>query len=682
MSKPVQFRFKQANLCLKNTETEKFRTLFDKVAAMTQKDIPGFRPIPSLGTPASEVGNPQPNEPMSSSITDNSKSVPGSPGLPSTGKDVAHTAASNPIQGKGVVVPNQTQKITQIPGGRLAKPFGKMAGYARNTGVVDADGNIYVNSEDVDLLGKLGFDISCYSELEKTSEVLDLYSYIEKVAGIPKEVAKLIDENKAFSGEYLKDMDHNVPEGYEMKGDLCCPVEKKAGEKPGLWDNIRAKKARGEKAAKPGDEDYPDKKQWDKLSKESAASPAWQRSEGKNPAGGLNAKGRASYKRETGGTLKAPVTESAPKGERAKRQNSFCSRMCGMKSKNTGSKAQGDPDSRINKSLRKWNCKCGEDHTSLYEKIACTVKEAKGRCWEGYEPVPGKDPYSEDSCRPKIEKKEKKADLANTNSAMSLQANPILKANTINIPTENLAQRDNKPSWGTIMSKTFGGTNNPTTIADKTIETGKFLPLIARKLAPIGNIAKKLAPGSGTVAGAVGAKGRIDSGDRLGAFIDTAGGIGSAMETNPITAIPGAALNMGATGLNIARDFSKAVADTPGAPYYSESQSNNINAPIKAPVLPKIDFRALSNIPKENINQTVASSVKQAAKKIPKLQQLLPGMEEWVKKQPFNHAEELFRQGHINAAHRDKWVSGKMADEYRPRFEEILRILREGPPSS
>lgn len=90
-----------------------------------------------------------------------------------------------------------------------------------------------------------------------------------------------------------------------------------------------------------------------------AGTPAWQRSEGKNPEGGLNAKGRASYKRETGGTLKAPVTESNPSGDRAKRQNSFCSRMCGMKRVNTGAKTKSDPDSRINKALRKWNCKCG-----------------------------------------------------------------------------------------------------------------------------------------------------------------------------------------------------------------------------------------------------------------------------------------------------------------------------------
>ena len=37
-----------------------------------------------------------------------------------------------------------------------------------------------------------------------------------------------------------------------------------------------------------------------------AKTPAWQRKEGKNPSGGLNAKGRASYNRATGGNLKSP----------------------------------------------------------------------------------------------------------------------------------------------------------------------------------------------------------------------------------------------------------------------------------------------------------------------------------------------------------------------------------------
>ncbi len=84
--------------------------------------------------------------------------------------------------------------------------------------------------------------------------------------------------------------------------------------------------------------------------RERLKSPAWQRSEGKDPDGGLNAKGRASYNRETGGNLKAPQ----PGG--GSRRDSFCARMEGMKKKLTSKKTANDPDSRINKSLRAWNC--------------------------------------------------------------------------------------------------------------------------------------------------------------------------------------------------------------------------------------------------------------------------------------------------------------------------------------
>jgi hypothetical protein len=100
------------------------------------------------------------------------------------------------------------------------------------------------------------------------------------------------------------------------------------------------------------------KKKENKKSEKKADSPAWQKSEGKNEAGGLNEKGRKSYEREHGGNLKAPVTEKNPTGKAKARRHSFCSRMCGMKRVNTGAGTAKDPDSRINKSLRKWNCKC------------------------------------------------------------------------------------------------------------------------------------------------------------------------------------------------------------------------------------------------------------------------------------------------------------------------------------
>ena len=86
---------------------------------------------------------------------------------------------------------------------------------------------------------------------------------------------------------------------------------------------------------------------------------AWSRAEGKDPKGGLNEKGRKSYERENPGSdLKPPVQkEQAAKSEKsAARRESFCARMEGMKKKNTSSKTANDPDSRINKSLRAWDC--------------------------------------------------------------------------------------------------------------------------------------------------------------------------------------------------------------------------------------------------------------------------------------------------------------------------------------
>lgn len=82
-----------------------------------------------------------------------------------------------------------------------------------------------------------------------------------------------------------------------------------------------------------------------------AKTPAWTRKEGKSSTGGLNAKGRASYnKANPGSNLKAPQPEGGP------RKKSFCARMKGMKAKLTSAKTANDPQSRINKSLRKWKC--------------------------------------------------------------------------------------------------------------------------------------------------------------------------------------------------------------------------------------------------------------------------------------------------------------------------------------
>ena len=149
-------------------------------------------------------------------------------------------------------------------------------------------------------------------------------------------------------------------------------------EKKGLWDNMHARRKAGKPKRKPGDKNYPktlnveqtcgkgeyfcndDQKckpipEGHKVKADGelvSESAAWQRKEGKNKSGGLNEKGRRSYERANPGSdLKAP---SKKKGN--KRRASFCARMKGMKKKLTSAKTARDPDSRINKSLRAWNC--------------------------------------------------------------------------------------------------------------------------------------------------------------------------------------------------------------------------------------------------------------------------------------------------------------------------------------
>ena len=87
-------------------------------------------------------------------------------------------------------------------------------------------------------------------------------------------------------------------------------------------------------------------------------SAAWRRKEGKSKAGGLNAKGVASYRRENPGSkLQTAVTTKPSKlkagSKDAKRRKSFCARMSGVDG--PMKKPNGDP-TRKALALRKWNC--------------------------------------------------------------------------------------------------------------------------------------------------------------------------------------------------------------------------------------------------------------------------------------------------------------------------------------
>jgi hypothetical protein len=83
----------------------------------------------------------------------------------------------------------------------------------------------------------------------------------------------------------------------------------------------------------------------------------WQKVNRQDKTDGLSQKAVNAYRRENPGSkLQTAVTEKNPSGKRAERRKSFCRRMKGMKSKLTSSETARDPDSRINKALRRWNC--------------------------------------------------------------------------------------------------------------------------------------------------------------------------------------------------------------------------------------------------------------------------------------------------------------------------------------
>lgn len=125
-----------------------------------------------------------------------------------------------------------------------------------------------------------------------------------------------------------------------MKGCTCAPGKCKCTPKPGY----------------PKKEDIAEGENWSKHN---------------NPrAGGMSKKSVSSYRRShPGSKIQTAVTTKPSKlkkgSKSAKRRASFCARMRGMKKHRTGAKTARDPNSNINKSLRRWNCESIEQLQEL-----------------------------------------------------------------------------------------------------------------------------------------------------------------------------------------------------------------------------------------------------------------------------------------------------------------------------
>ena len=109
----------------------------------------------------------------------------------------------------------------------------------------------------------------------------------------------------------------------------------------------------GGSLAKPG----PSKAYVKPMGEEVELDEDWQKVNRQDKTDGLSSAAVKAYRRENPGSkLQTAVTEKNPEGKRAKRRASFCRRMKGMKSKLTSAETARDPDSNINKALRRWNC--------------------------------------------------------------------------------------------------------------------------------------------------------------------------------------------------------------------------------------------------------------------------------------------------------------------------------------
>jgi len=125
---------------------------------------------------------------------------------------------------------------------------------------------------------------------------------------------------------------------------------------------------------------------WAHIEKNKGVAEDWQKTNRRDKTSGMSRKAVKQYRRENPGSkLQTAVTTKPSKlkkgSKSAKRRKSFCSRMRGMKKSRTSAKTARDPNSNINKALRRWNCESVEEMRNLVmlaeQKIAM-LKEEQG----------------------------------------------------------------------------------------------------------------------------------------------------------------------------------------------------------------------------------------------------------------------------------------------------------------
>ena len=108
----------------------------------------------------------------------------------------------------------------------------------------------------------------------------------------------------------------------------------------------------------------------------------WQKVNKRDKTDGMSSKAVKAYRRENPGSkLKTAVTTKPSKlkkgSKSAKRRKSFCARMSGMKKSRASAKTKRDPNSPINKALRRWNCESIEQVVQMVEMKLSQIEHLK-----------------------------------------------------------------------------------------------------------------------------------------------------------------------------------------------------------------------------------------------------------------------------------------------------------------
>lgn len=257
-----------------------------------------------------------------------------------------------------------------------------------------------------------------------------------------------------------KKVGDHFTEGYASIGhsfDWAGDVNRKAkfyGKKP------KATTTKGDEK----DDTYKDSKQGGKVKFAKTVKEDWQKVNRKDKTDGLSQKAVDAYRREhPGSKLKTAVTEKNPSGKRAARRKSFCSRMSGMKARLTSAKTARDPDSNINKALRRWNC---HEDTQINEVSARLVGKVHNRYLEKNKPVP---PFVQrvvkkkwiESDVGKIKKKKKKAVKEDANRPdIDLQAKSYSGATGTTHTIHEGTKMDNKEVVNEAIDNILSGNLN------------------------------------------------------------------------------------------------------------------------------------------------------------------------------------------------------------------------------